>query len=130
MHLLKTEQLYIWPERTVGVYGSASINIDEFLFLNGTLRAESASTFGDGNKTFYFPSASVAWQFSKLNLFDDTVLSFGKLRASYGEVGVQPSRYQTSNFLTPISAIIWEVHSLAIYTMVVLFLRDLEEVVV
>lgn len=85
-------------ERTVGVYGSASINIDEFLFLNGTLRAESASTFGDGNKTFYFPSASVAWQFSKLNLFDDTVLSFGKLRASYGEVGVQPSRYQTSSY--------------------------------
>ena len=90
-------------ERTVGVYSSASLAIADMLFLNGTLRAESASTFGDsGDNTFYFPSASLAWQFSKLTGFSGKFLSFGKLRVSYGEVGVQPARYNTSNvFIAP-----------------------------
>lgn len=90
-------------ERTVGVYGSGSLSIADMLFLNGTLRAESASTFGDsGNNTFFFPSASMAWQFTKLSGFSGGLLSFGKLRLSYGEVGVQPARYNTSNvFISP-----------------------------
>ena len=86
-------------ERTVGIYSSASFSLYDMLFLNGTVRAESASTFGDeDNKAFIFPSTSIAWQFSKLEPFkESTVFSFGKLRASYGEVGVQPARYNTSN---------------------------------
>jgi TonB-linked SusC/RagA family outer membrane protein len=86
-------------ERTVGIYSSASFALYDMLFLNGTVRAESASTFGDAdNKAFIFPSTSIAWQFSQLEPFkESTVFSFGKLRASYGEVGVQPARYNTSN---------------------------------
>jgi hypothetical protein len=68
------------------------------LFLNGTLRAESASTFGqEADNTFLFPSASLAWQFTKLFGSENDILSFGKLRLSYGEVGVQPARYNTTN---------------------------------
>lgn len=86
-------------ERTVGVYTSFSFSLYEMFFINGTARIESASTFGDANnKPFFFPSTSVAWQFSKLGfLRDSDIFSFGKLRASYGEVGVQPARYNTSN---------------------------------
>lgn len=85
-------------ERTVGVYSSASLSLYEMLFLNGTMRAESASTFGDqADNTFYFPSASVAWQFSELGELKNDFFSFGKLRFSYGEVGVQPARYNTSD---------------------------------
>jgi TonB-linked SusC/RagA family outer membrane protein len=90
-------------ERTVGVYTSASISAYDMLFLNGTLRAESASTFGESSdKSFLFPSASLAWQFTKLKGLQNNVLSFGKLRLSYGEVGVQPARYNTTNtFVSP-----------------------------
>ncbi|MEZ4954350.1 MAG: SusC/RagA family TonB-linked outer membrane protein [Saprospiraceae bacterium] len=89
-------------ERTVGVYSSASLSIYEMLFLNATLRAESASTFGDGaDNTFYFPSASLAWQFTELEGLENDILSFGKLRLSYGEVGVQPARYNTTNTFVP-----------------------------
>lgn len=86
-------------ERTAGVYSSASLALYEMLYLNATLRAESASTFGDvDNKAFIFPSTSIAWQFSEMEPFrDGNVFSFGKLRASYGEVGVQPARYNTSD---------------------------------
>lgn len=91
-------------ERTVGVYGSANLSFMEMLFVNATLRAESASTFGDeGDNTFYFPSASVAWQFTELGDLKNDFLSFGKLRFSYGEVGVQPARYNTTNvFRSPV----------------------------
>jgi hypothetical protein len=73
------------------------------LFLNATLRAESASTFGEmADNTFYFPSASLAWQFTKIPGVQSNLLSFGKLRISYGEVGVQPARYKTSNnYISP-----------------------------
>jgi outer membrane receptor protein involved in Fe transport len=88
-------------ERTVGIYGSLTLNAFNSLFFTGTLRGETASTFGDqSDNTFYFPSASLAWQFDQYLNFDP--ISFGKLRASYGEVGVQPGRYNTSNvFVTP-----------------------------
>ncbi len=90
-------------ERTVGVYGSASFSLYNMLFLNGTLRAESASTFGESDNTFYFPSASLAWQFTELPGMQGDLLSFGKLRFSYGEVGVQPARYNTTNvFVSPV----------------------------
>tara|TARA_R110002050_G_scaffold190539_2_gene325226 strand:- start:24565 stop:27816 length:3252 start_codon:yes stop_codon:yes gene_type:complete len=91
-------------ERTAGVYSSVSLAANEMFFLTSTIRVESASTFGDTfNKPFIFPSTSLAWQFSELKPFqENNTLSFGKLRASYGEVGVQPARYNTSNvFVSP-----------------------------
>ena len=90
-------------ERTVGVYSSGTLSAYDMLFLNATIRGESASTFGDvGDNTFYFPSASLAWQFTKLSGLEGDLLSFGKLRLSYGEVGVQPARYNTSTiFISP-----------------------------
>lgn len=91
-------------ERTAGIYSSISLSALDMLFIDSTIRIEQASTFGDiNNKPFIFPSTSLAWQFSKLNAFKDSnVFSFGKLRASYGEVGVQPARFNTSNvFVSP-----------------------------
>jgi TonB-linked SusC/RagA family outer membrane protein len=90
-------------ERTVGVYSSGTLSAYDMLFVNATLRGESASTFGDGgDNTFLFPSVSVAWQFTELSESPSDLLSFGKLRFSYGEVGVQPSRYNTTNiFVAP-----------------------------
>jgi len=90
-------------ERTAGVYSAMSLNAWDMLYFTGTIRAESASTFGDdADNTFLFPSASLAWQFSEIAGLSGNALSFGKLRVSYGEVGVQPARYNTSNvFVSP-----------------------------
>ncbi len=90
-------------ERTAGVYSSLSFSGWDMFYLTGTIRAESASTFGDdADNTFLFPSASLAWQFSEIAGLTQGALSFGKLRFSYGEVGVQPARYNTSNvFVSP-----------------------------
>jgi TonB-linked SusC/RagA family outer membrane protein len=90
-------------ERTVAGYTSANFSAYGQLFINATMRSEWASTFGlNSNKPFYFPSASVAWQFSQLNILPEELLSFGKLRFSYAEVGVQPTRYNTfAEYVSP-----------------------------
>ena len=90
-------------ERTVAGYTAANFTAYDQIFLNATLRSEWASTFGlNSDKPFYFPSASIAWQFSELNILPKKLLSFGKLRFSYAEVGVQPARYNTfPEYVTP-----------------------------
>ena len=91
-------------ERTAGLYSSLSFSVFDMFYVDSTIRVENASTFGENSdKPFVFPSTSLAWQFSQLDIFkESTVLSFGKLRASYAEVGVQPARYNTSSiFVSP-----------------------------
>jgi len=91
-------------ERTVATYTAANFSAYDQIFINATLRAEYASTFGDNSdKPFLFPSTSVAWQFSKLPVLESNVLTFGKLRVSYAAVGVQPARYRTfAELATPV----------------------------
>lgn len=90
--------------RTNAGYASAGIGLYKQLYINGTIRAEAASTFGaQSNSRFFYPSVDMAWQFTKLvPSINNRLLTFGKLRASFGIVGIQPSPYQTSNvFVAP-----------------------------
>ena len=93
----RTPYNLIVEQRTAGLYGIVDLGLFDQVFLNGTVRGEQASTFASGQtKTFVYPAASVAWQFTKLGtLADKSGLSFGKLRFSYGQVGVQPIPYLT-----------------------------------
>jgi len=85
-------------ERTSALYSELSASLYDQLYLKGTGRMESASTFGPASdKTFFYPSASLAWQFTSSDWFHgDNILSFGKIRGSYGEAGIQPGPYLTS----------------------------------
>ncbi|MEO6915567.1 MAG: SusC/RagA family TonB-linked outer membrane protein [Chitinophagaceae bacterium] len=86
--------------RTYAYYAQAELQAYNMFFLTVTGRNESASTFGSKTKSsFFFPSAALAWQFTKLNAFkNSSLLSFGKIRATWGQVGIQPQPYQ--NFTT------------------------------
>lgn len=91
-------------QRTAAVYATANLGYRDFLFLNLTGRAESASSFGKQTaRTFFYPAADLAFQFTEAlpNLKDNEMLSFGKLRLSYGEVGVQPPPYNTLTYYGP-----------------------------
>lgn len=83
-------------------YTSIGASWKDQLFVNATGRMEAASTFGElASKTFFYPSADFAWQFSQLKGLDNLDwFSFGKLRASFGIVGVQPLSYQTNTIYT------------------------------
>ena len=82
--------------RTYAFYGQLDVEAYDQIFLTLTGRNESASTFGSQtSNSFFFPSAALAWQFSDLNLFNDKkTFSFGKLRMTWGQVGIQPQPYQ------------------------------------
>ena len=80
------------------LYSTLNVSLYNQLFVNASVAGESGSTFGSQTKsTFYYPSADIAWQFSQLPMFADSkILSFGKLRASFGTVGVQPDAYKNT----------------------------------
>jgi TonB-linked SusC/RagA family outer membrane protein len=70
------------------------------VYINLTGRLEAASTFGSlSSNQFFYPAADVAWDFTGLPfLKDNKVFSFGKLRASFGIVGIQPAPYNTTTY--------------------------------
>jgi TonB-linked SusC/RagA family outer membrane protein len=82
--------------RVAGYFGQATLDIADQLFLKGGLRYDGASTFARDNQHAWYPSASAAWQFTKAAGDLGGVLSYGKLRAAYGEVGTQPQPYLTA----------------------------------
>ncbi len=81
--------------RNAAMYSSIDLNYRNYLHLLLTGRFESASTFGELSKSsFFFPSATVAWQFHKIMDLPEAI-SFGKLRSSVALVGVEPVMYRT-----------------------------------
>ena len=82
--------------RTYAFYAQFDLEAYNMLYLTLTGRNESASTFGSKtNSSFFFPSAALAFQFTDLKMFETKkVLSFGKLRFTAGQVGIQPNPYQ------------------------------------
>ena len=71
-------------------YSTASFDYKNQLTVNASGALEAASTI---NGNFFYPSVDASWRFNKL-LKDQKWLSLGKLRASWGQVGVRPSAYR------------------------------------
>ncbi len=68
-----------------GIYASASFGYNNLIYLDGTIRRDHFSTLPEDNSTFYYPSVSTSFVFSKL--LNTNAISFGKLRVNYAEVG-------------------------------------------
>ncbi len=72
------------------VFGTLSLGWDDLIFLDMTARNDWASTLPASNRSFFYPSIGASFIFSKL-LKDSGAnldwLSFGKLRASWTQVG-------------------------------------------
>jgi len=68
-----------------GYFGLVSLGYDDTYYLDITGRTDKSSTLPKGGNTFFYPSVSASFIFSKLIKSD--VLSFGKLRVNYAEVG-------------------------------------------
>jgi TonB-linked SusC/RagA family outer membrane protein len=81
--------------RSTRGFGIAAFDFYDQLFVELSGAVEAASTVKDN---FFYPSAEAAWQFSE-NISSE-VLSFGKLRASWGKVGTQPAPYKFNTLAT------------------------------
>lgn len=69
-----------------GYFAGITLGYREFLNLDATARVDRASTLPVNNNTYWYPSVSGSFTFSKL-LPAATWLSLGKLRLNYAEVG-------------------------------------------
>ena len=82
-----------------GAYLQGNIGYKDFLYLDITGRYERYSTVKDG---FFYPSASLAYIFKTANSGTESdILSFGKMRMSYGQVGVPAGPYAWSDYFAP-----------------------------
>src|SRR5690606_37036532 len=84
--------------RLVGLYGDLRVGYKGIAYINVTGRNDWSSTLPIQNRSFFYPSVSGSFVFSEL-LPQGGLLSFGKLRASWAEVGKDAPAYQTNTYL-------------------------------
>ncbi len=96
-----TSSEYNRRERTVGFFGSASLSWADQLYLTVTGRNDYVSTMPRGSRSFFYPSVSLGWEFTKLAfLQSNSILNYGKLRGSFAQVG-QAGNYYSNFYYTP-----------------------------
>ncbi|HNY14337.1 MAG TPA: SusC/RagA family TonB-linked outer membrane protein, partial [Bacteroidales bacterium] len=87
--------------RTVGTFGSLSLQYKSLLFLTGTGRYDVVSSMPTNNRSFFYPSLAFSFVASELDAVKNlTWISFAKLRLSYAEVG-QAGAYTPNYYGTP-----------------------------
>ena len=85
------------------LYGSAQINYGGWIFLDATLRNDWTSTLSPKNRSYLYPSVSLAWVITDMIGKYSSLpgwLSFAKARVSYAEVGNDMGPYQLYNVYT------------------------------
>jgi TonB-linked SusC/RagA family outer membrane protein len=87
--------------RTVGTFGSLSLQWRSLFFLSATGRNDVVSTMPTNNRSFFYPSVAFSFMASELEALRSIKwLSFAKLRLSYAEVG-QAGEYIKNYYDTP-----------------------------
>lgn len=98
----KTFKNYSSQKRLYSLYGELSAAFRNIAFVSVTGRNDWSSTLSPENRSFFYPSVSGSIVFSELfpeNLRD--AFSFGKIRASWSQVGKDAPVYQTATYLDP-----------------------------
>ena len=88
---------YVEPFVTYGYLLNQIIDIGDFGGVSGGFRSDYSSAFGEGSKAFTFPHANAYITPSSFKFWEGSVgntLSFFKIRAAYGQAGIQPQPFQ------------------------------------
>ncbi len=87
-------------EREVrSIYGTVSLGYRGFIYLDGSLRNDWSSTLPVENNSYLYPSVSGSFVFSEF-LENQRILSFGKLKFGWAQVGSDTDPYQIFNTFT------------------------------
>lgn len=83
------------------VYGTIGLNYDNYLYLDGTFRNDWTSTLHPDNRSFFYPSVTLAYiptdMITAMGGSLPSWMTYVKLRASYAEVGNDMGPYQLYN---------------------------------
>jgi TonB-linked SusC/RagA family outer membrane protein len=86
-----------FKNRIEGYFGQATLDIAQQLYLTGALRYDGSNTYGATHRRAWYPKGSLAWNF--LRSRPEGAITYGKVRASYGEAGIEPQPYGTATVL-------------------------------
>jgi TonB-linked SusC/RagA family outer membrane protein len=81
----------IYQQRSVSAFGQAVVSFRDFLYYTFTGRNDWSSTLPAHNNSYFYSSSSLGFVFTEL--FDAGVLDFGKINASYANVGNDAGAY-------------------------------------
>ncbi|HUC80665.1 MAG TPA: hypothetical protein VMR70_07090, partial [Flavisolibacter sp.] len=94
-----TQQMF--HKKINSLYGNFQISYDDFFFIDATWRNDWTSTLSKDNRSFFYPSVSTSLVYTDmLREFGTSLphwLSYGKIRASYAQVGNDLRPYQLYN---------------------------------
>lgn len=84
------------------IYGTASMSWDNFLYLDLTARNDWSSTLPKENSSYFYPSVGGSWVFTQMLQQMDVntgILSFGKVRLSWAQVGNDTDAYMLRDYM-------------------------------
>lgn len=92
----------IREENTMGVYATATVGYNYYLFLNVQARNDWTSTLESANRSILYPSVSLSFVPTDAiaALSYSNILNYLKLRVGYGTSAGYPEPYRTRNVLT------------------------------
>lgn len=91
-------------KRMVGMYGEFRAAYKSIAYLTVTGRNDWSSTLPTNNRSYFYPSVSGSFAFTEL-LPANKILTFGKVRASWAQVGKDADAYMLSTLMRPVATI-------------------------
>jgi TonB-linked SusC/RagA family outer membrane protein len=89
---------YLSKKEMQSVFFTGQLAYNNYLFLDVTGRNDWSSALGKDNYSFFYPSVSASFVFTDaFKAIPSNILSFGKLRASWAQVGNDSDPYLTKN---------------------------------
>ena len=89
--------LPLFRERQVNsLFGAVNLGWNDFLYLDFTLRNDVSSTLHRDYRSYIYPSVSGSFVFTSLFDLRNTPISFGRVRASWAQVGGDTDPYMLS----------------------------------
>lgn len=86
--------------RLIGVFGNVDISYKDMLYLDISARNDWSSTLPVDNRSFFYPGASLSFVFTEV-IPDNSILTFGKLRAGISQTGNDAAPYQIYSVYVP-----------------------------
>ncbi len=86
---------YLSEKEMQSVYFTGQLGYKDFLFLDITGRNDWSSALGKDSYSFFYPSVSTSFVFTEAFGLKSDILTFGKVRASWAQVGNDSSPYLT-----------------------------------
>lgn len=74
-----------WDKQVLSMFAKATFGYKDYLYVDGTYRQDYSSALPAGNNGYGYPSVGVSFVFSEL--VESDILSYGKLRAGWAQVG-------------------------------------------